>query len=182
MKRLVACCVILMASTVANLMLIRSNTVLASQVEALKRQLETPLNVPLPPLEGLGLDGKPLEVAVQHSAVPTLLFVLSPECAVCANNWSRWDELLSKQAESTWKPIFVNMGSSLSQAYMRSHGLEKFTVLNNVSKNTSLAYKFLYTPETILIDRDGQAQEVWVGLLSSEVIKSIPRVMSTLRN
>jgi len=109
------------------------------RVKALRSETEIPLNTPLLPLDGVDITGKQISFDVQHAGAVTVLFVLSPSCAVADRNWPQWDDLLKTQEALGWKPVFVNIGGPLTSGYLQSHGIEKYEVFNQVFARTANA-------------------------------------------
>jgi hypothetical protein len=173
----VAGVLVLFSSMAANLALLRANNQLSARVGALSDQLTAPLGVSLPTLEGDDLTGKPIEIQSQNSGHPTVLFVFSPSCTVCAKNWSNWESLLTSQASLGWRPVFVNTGSHSTAQYQQSHRLDHYETIENISRNTALTYRLYYTPETIILNSEGTAVRSWVGGLSPSQISAFSQTL-----
>jgi hypothetical protein len=169
---------ILLSSLGANVALIRSNRELVARVEDYRTQLLVPKGVSLPPLKGIDLSGRSTVVGFENVNRPTVLFVFSPTCSSCSINWPNWDLLSGSQKKVAWRSVFVNVGGSLPANYIHAHSLDQQLLLTDISKETTLAYRLFYTPETIVLNSQGVAIYAWVGPLTANVTSAFPQTLS----
>jgi AhpC/TSA family len=173
--------VVLLSSTAANIALLRENRHLSTQIESLNNQQMTPRSVALPSLRGSDLSGHSVDIDVKNLGHPSVLFVFSPACSVCKKNWPNWDSILTSQKKLGWQPVFVNVGDRMDSQYVASHNLRSYTTLDDVSKDSVLSYRFLFTPETVILNSQGKAEYVWVGALSPEATTGFNKTISQVR-
>lgn len=134
----------------------------------------------LPPLVGNDLSGKPAKIEVQNTGQPTVLFIFSPVCPYCAQNWHNWTTMMASQKQGGWRPVFVNVGVPSTTAFQRSHGLDQCTTLDKITPGTALAYRMTVTPETIVLNAQGKAVQDWAGVLPSDTVSAFPQTLSTI--
>ena len=168
---------ILVSSMAANVALMNANRELSAE---LSRKTTVPIGVVLPPLEGEDLSGNAVKVAAANPGHPTVLFVFSPTCQFCASNWPNWKSILSSEAQSGWRPVFVNTGIPSAPDFQKSHGIDHYITLEKITPGTQLAYRFSATPETIILNSEGKAVQMWVGELPPKVVSGFSRALSTI--
>ena len=169
---------VLLVSTVVNAIMIRENRKLTAQTASLRSQLMVSTGSMLPALKGVNLGGKPIVVDSKDAEHPTVVFVFSPTCGVCLKNWPNWNSILESQAKSGWRPVFVNVGSHASPDFLRSHGLEHYSVVEDVTNDTLLSYRLFHTPQTIVLNRRGEVEYIWDGALSPASMNSLSKALT----
>lgn len=172
---------VVLSSTAANVALIAINHKLAHQIELLHEEQVVRKGVVLPPLKGVDLSGKAAYVDYKTGEQPTVLFVFSSTCSVCAKTWPQWDSVLATQKGMGWRPVFVNLGDPVTADYVASHSLDHYTTLDDITKDTVLSYRLFFTPETILLDGEGRVENVWIGQLSPDVTNSFAQTVAKVR-
>jgi hypothetical protein len=125
----------------------------------------------MPPLEGLDISQRSVSLDVADPHETTVVFIFSPECGACKRNWKNWDSLLASHADGLWKPVFVNIGQPTSQEFRIYHNLQNLSLIDQASKNSVLSYRMYFTPETLVVNRDGVITGAWTGVLTDQSIK-----------
>jgi hypothetical protein len=169
---------VLFASTAANVALIVTNRHLSEHISALQAQQLAPRGAILPQLKGLDSSGKPIVLDSGIANHPTVLFVLSSTCRPCARNWPQWQRILASQKELGWRAVFINLGSRLPADYRKSHGIDAYPVVDDVSRDSTLTYRFYFTPETIVLNSQGKVVNEWVGELSPDDVGKFPQLLA----
>jgi hypothetical protein len=88
--------------------------------------------------------------------------------------------MLSSEAQSGWRPIFVNTGIHSVPDFQRLHGIDHYITLEKITPETQLAYRFNETPETIILNSEGRAVKMWAGELSPKVLGEFSHALSTI--
>jgi hypothetical protein len=66
------------------------NRTLKKRIQTLSISLLPPVGFAMPPLVGVGEGGASVSLTYSKPARKTLLFVFSPVCEVCLQNWNNW--------------------------------------------------------------------------------------------
>jgi hypothetical protein len=159
---------------VCGLALVVSNVLLArrlGQVQKLDDLLNASNKLELgrtvPALVGYDLDGKKVSYGFGQDSRDTLLLVLAPGCHACDENWPNWTRLLKSLHSDSTRTLIANIASTppITADYLARHGAGGVPIVAEVSAESAQAYHLAYTPQTILIDRDGKVRKVKTGLL-----------------
>lgn len=154
----------------ANFHLGQTNRQLGRELEAYRQasQLQPGSRAPLL----AGTDSKGGQVAVDFAQVegPTLVFVFSPTCPVCDDNWPLWDRLRARREGLNL--IAVDLSGLSSDDYVEFHGLSNVKVLRQVEPRSILDYRLRFTPQTFVI-RNNTVVAAWTGLLSRKGMDAI---------
>jgi hypothetical protein len=165
--------VLLCVSTGLNAVMIHKNQELTKEETSFRSQLIMPIGAHLSTLKGFDPDRKPVTFDAQRAQRTTVLFVFSPTCSHCAKNWVNWNAVLKSQAKIGWQAVFVNTGDRTTTDFRRTHGLENYTIIEDLTKNSVVNYRLFHTPETIILSPIGEVVNVWDGELSQAAISSI---------
>jgi len=169
--------VILVVSMSANVALMRVNRRLSAELTS---KSSVPRGMVLPALVGNEISGKPATIEVRNTSVPTVLFIFSPVCSYCAQNWHNWSAMIASQKQGSWRPVFINVGIPSTPLFQRAHELDQFTTLEKVTAGTALAYRMTVTPETMVLNTQGKVVQDWAGVLPSEVVSAFPQTLSSV--
>ena len=170
-----ACCVVLLA---VNIALIQQNRRLKAQLSLPPPTLEAAAGVQVPNLRGLDTGGKPLEVLYGKDARKVLVFVFSPTCAFCDENWSNWQQIISGLDHQAVRPVAVDVSSTVDPLFLAKHQLADVPVLVQVDPRATLSYHFQLTPQTILVDRTGKVEKVWTGILNDSAVAELKQLLT----
>lgn len=121
----------------------------------------------MPNLEGRDSSYAPVSLSLRNTSRPTIVFVFSPTCHYCKDNWSNWDSLLAKRANNEWRAVFLNVGTHSSEGFRQTHALGD-DLIEDVTKKTIDDYRVFYTPETLVLSRDGKIRRSWTGTLREQ--------------
>lgn len=165
-------CVALLALNIA---LVRQNRQLKAQLSGPAPGMEATSGAPVPDLRGFDVSGQPLTVAYGQDSRPVLVFVFSPTCAFCEQNWPKWYGIIAAMDREAVRPVAVDVTSTATQDFLVQHQLAGMPVLLKVDPAIVVGYRFQLTPQTILIDRSGKVEKVWSGVLSDSSLAEIKR-------
>jgi hypothetical protein len=165
----------------ANIALLHQNRQLKLQLSLPPPTLEAAPGVQVPDLHGLDLSGKPLEVLYGKDPRKVLVFVFSPTCAFCDENWPRWQEIMPALDPEAVRPVAVDITSTSNPLFLAKHQLAGVPVLVQVDPRATLSYRFHLTPQTILVDRTGRVEKVWTGVLNDSALAELKRLLGENR-
>jgi hypothetical protein len=164
------------------------NIALILQNRALKAPEVAPASM-LPPrgtkvdrIDGLSLDGAPMQVGFGNDHRKTMLYVFSTTCGVCRVNWPNWNALNQTIDNKSFKLMYANINSEISKEYLDSHGLSADKVFAQLDPRSKAAPNLQVTPLTIMLGDDGTIERYWAGALQKEDISEIEKLMSGSRS
>jgi len=82
----VTCAMLLLTSVVLNVLLARKLVSLQGSIEVIKSEGRLQVGTKVPALEGQSVDGLKQTLNYADVAVPTVLYVFTPQCVWCAKN------------------------------------------------------------------------------------------------
>lgn len=170
-----ACCVLLLAANVA---LIQQNRRLKAQLSLPPPTLEAAPGAQVPDLRGFDLSGRPLELLYGKDPRKVLVFVFSPTCAFCEDNWSNWQQIITALNHEVVRPVAVDVTSTVNPLFLAKHQLGDVPVLVHVDPRATLSYRFHLTPQTILVDHAGKVEKVWTGVLSDSAVTELKQLLN----
>jgi len=159
-----ACCLLLLGLNVA---LIRQNHSLKAQLSQVPLGTEAPPGAHVSDLRGFDVQGKPVSITYQGDTRKVLLFVFSPTCSFCAENWPNWWRIFSELDRNTVLPAAVDVTATVTPEFINQHQMTGIPVLAQVDPRAVVEYHFHLTPQTILVGADGKVEKVWSGVLSA---------------
>jgi peroxiredoxin len=165
-----ACCVVLLA---VNIALIHQNRQLKAQLSQPPPALELTTGMQMPDLRGFDPEGKPVEVLYGKDPRKVLVFVFSPTCPFCEQNWPKWEQVISALDHSAVRPVGVDVTSTSKAPFLSQHQLTGLPVFEKVEPHVMLNYHFQLTPQTILLDPDGKVEKVWTGVMTDSAVADL---------
>lgn len=121
----------------------------------------------VPPLEGLDVDGQPIQVDYSESPQPTLLYVFSPDCGWCARNQESF-KILVGAVKDSHRIVGVSTTPEGVKEYVEANGYE-FPTVARLPRHTIDRYKLGGTPQTLLISSQGKVLKNWMGAYGEAV-------------
>jgi peroxiredoxin len=167
------CCIVLLA---ANIALIRQNRQLRAQLVQPPASFEAAPGAQVPDLAGHDLDGKPISIAYGQDQRKVLIFVFSPTCGFCAENWPKWWQIFPALDRTAVRPVSVDVSSSVTREFIAQHQLTDMPVVAQADPKALVRYQFRLTPQTILVDAGGRVEKVWSGVLDASNVAEIERM------
>ena len=152
--------------------LYRANERIATDYEEYRANVQNRPNpgVQLPPLRGTDREGAPLTVTYDDPSRLTLVYVFSPACHYCNENWPNWSRLMSKARPEAVRIVAVDITGRSTADYIAQHHLEGLPLFRGVDYATLAAYNILAVPATLLVRPDGTVERSWKGVLSPEAL------------
>jgi hypothetical protein len=157
----------------SNLILLKNNRELVTAYQELRTQIQVPKGITLPPLRGATFDGRETTIRFGGDARRTVVFVFSPACPACEDNWRHWSSVIEKADPSRVRLVAVDLTGLARPDYIRAHSLDRTTLLRHIDPAGIVAYRLRLTPTTLMVDRNGKVEESWLGELDSESVKRI---------
>jgi len=165
----------------ANIALIHQNSRLKSQLSLPPPTLEAAAGIQVPNLRGLDLSGRPLELLYGKDPRKVLVFVFSPTCAFCDDNWSNWQQIITSLDPRTVRPVAVDVTSTVNPLFLAKHQLADVPVLVQVDPRATLSYRLHLTPQTILVDHTGKVEKVWTGILNDSAVAELKQLLNDVK-
>ena len=159
---------------VVNLLLIKQNFDLRTQLAAGARTIDLTTNVLQPgdivsAVTAIDLDGRPYELGYKNDGRNRLLLFFSPNCPYCEQQSPHWRELLDKVDGNRFAVVGVVSDKENPQSvsahadgagYFKTKTPLPIVFFDDESLET---YKLTATPTTLLINPDGKVEHAWVG-------------------
>lgn len=168
-------------STVLIVGLIAVNLLLAKQNLAMRQQLKAQADAVSPArqslkegeivtdIAGISLDGRPYELNYGKDKRKHLLFFFSPTCSYCVQQAPLWRDVLNKVDGSRVEVLgLVSDQLNKQEVYTHAEELGYFKTKAPLpvvfaTNETLTRYRLVATPTTLLIDKNGTVEHVWVG-------------------
>ena len=159
------------------LALVLSNVALLRQNQALKQTLsvrsEPAYLAPgktLDSLRGLDLQGQDLWVEAAEASDKTVLLVFRPSCPWCQENMGNWTALLDQTDPERFRFVAVSTRDEGVAEYLdQNPRLAELPVIATPDPDDRLRYRLFDTPQTIVLDRQGRVEKIWVGSMTSRL-------------
>jgi peroxiredoxin len=167
--------VLLLLSVVLNVSLARKVASLKDTLRQANDYGQLKAGDTVPEIEGLSLDGSRRTVFFGEVAVPTVLYVFTPQCSWCKENLPNLHALIDGSNNSSSADYRV-LGVSLNQEglaqYVKDERLT-FPVYSDLSAPVRSAYHMVMTPTTIVVSPDRKVLKVWMGAYQEETFREI---------
>jgi len=159
---------------ITNVLMVRENSKLHGQIDFYDSMLHTREGIKYPTLRGKDLNGSEITVQFPYPR-ETVMFVFSPLCRYCRANWPKWTELAKGCLDK--RVVFVNIKGTLSPRFFIKQPVVAGALMAQADAQSILDYEFRETPDTILLDLNGNVQKVWRGAIADRDFPEIKRVL-----
>jgi hypothetical protein len=132
-----------------------------------------PVGSVLPPLLALNERGLARDVPTSGK---TLVLVYSDTCAICTVNWQQWNRLRKETGNRGSRVVLLNIRGRDPEEYRAAYNTAH--ALFDPDPVSILAYRFLYTPQTLVLGTGGVVRGVWMGALRDSQRDEIHRLLS----
>lgn len=170
---LAACCLLLLGLDVA---LVRQNRTLKAQISQPPPSLEAPIGAQMPGLKGLDPSGRQFSIEYGKDPRKVLIFVYSPSCGFCSQNWPKWQQLFGALDRAAVRPIGVDITATSTTDYIVRQ-FNDLPVVTQVDPKDVVNYRLHLTPQTILVDATGRVEKVWSGVLTDADLAEIKHMI-----
>jgi peroxiredoxin len=168
---------LLIVSVAMNIMFSQRVTHLRGAIAILKEEGQLKIGASLPAFEVNDIDGSPTTISYAGTSIPTVLYVMSPQCAWCKRNVENI-KFLAKNTRDRYRFIGLSLSENNLRDYLSRNDLG-FPVYTNLSRNTQSVYKLGGTPQTIVVSADGRVQKKWMGAYADDVQREIEEYFHT---
>lgn len=163
------------------LALMASNVVLQLQNRALKQAqpalAEAVYLAPgqaVPSLRGLDLQGRSLDFELSEGTRTTVLLVFRPDCGWCQKNMANWTAVLNQADEEQFRFLAVATRPAGVADYLDEHPrLAALPLIAEPEPNDRLQYRLFDTPQTIVVNRQGVVEKLWLGAMSGSALAEV---------
>lgn len=155
-----------------NLALVRQNKTLKTRISQPPPALEAPAGTQVPDLNGMDVRGNRFSINYGNDPRKVLVFVFSPACGFCSDNWPKWSRLFPELDHNLVRPVGIDVSSSATADYI-SQQFGSVPVATQIDPKDVVDYHLHLTPQTILIDPKGKVEKVWSGVLDDSDVKEI---------
>lgn len=178
--RVPAFIIVCAALVTSNWALIMRNRELRLEMSGLRRAYtEPPPGSRLPPVTGLDLGGARTTIGFGMGEKGTIFLVVSKTCPYCKVNWPMWRSLMGFDWFAAYRVVFLDLSDEVDVSYFAEQGISKPMVVKNLDPAVRLGYNLRVTPQTILVGPDGRTRGVWSGVLSTDHLKQIVKIMTS---
>lgn len=103
----------------------------------------------------------------------TLLFVFTTTCPVCQKNLPAWAKIHS-QLSSQYRIVGVSLDPlEKTRAYVDANNLLFPVFIPQETSKFAANYSIKAVPLTVLVDQNGTARKVWLGILEPAMIENL---------
>ena len=166
--------VLLILSVGLNVLLSRKVHEATEVSRLLRLKLESPALRPgakAPEFSAYELDGHKKLLNYAETAVPTVLYVFTPDCHWCARNLENIRSVVAS-AGGRFRFFGVSLTDTDLQTYLTQNKLP-FHVYQTPSEEVRIAYGFNSTPSTIVVSPSGSVLQYWKGAYSEDIATEV---------
>jgi hypothetical protein len=92
-------------------------------------------------------------------------------------NWPLWSELANSSSGRT-KIIYGDLSGTATASFLAEHGIQPDATNSvRIGPESRDVYAFHVPPTTVFLDKKGNVQAVWLGLLTKERLKEIDQAI-----
>lgn len=167
---------LLVCSLGINLMLARRVASLRSTIGVLKTESRLALGDTLPSIVAKDPQGRPAVLDYSESQLPTVVFIMTPDCGWCTKNVMNMRALV-QNAGNRYRFVGLSLSSNKLSDYVKQNQLE-FPIYTDLPVLTMRDYKLGGTPETIVVSPQGQVTRIWSGAFADDLQKEVENYFS----
>ncbi len=158
----------------ANVMLLRQNRELKQTLQIRSEPTYLSPGRSVVRLRGLDLHGSRLSFDFERGSKKTVMLVFQPECGWCQKNMGNWAALLDRTDRERFDFLAVSTSKEGVADYVDQHRrLAALPLISEPDINDRLEYRLFDTPQTIVVDEDGQVEKVWLGAMSGPMQREV---------
>jgi len=154
------------------------NVALGLEIRRLRAVAQpTPLEIgqELGPLEVFDVKGTAVTLRFDDVPVPTVLYVLKPECVWCARNAANLKSLIGQQ-QGRFRVLLISTDEGGIAAYREKEHLSD--PIYYVSPTSQRAYRLFGTPKTLLVSSQSKLLQNWEGAYLPKLQTEIERALN----
>jgi peroxiredoxin len=127
----------------------------------------------LPPLSGKGPQGTPVTVDYESSSRPTVLYIFTPACKWCTENYQQIRTLIRLKSPE-YRFIAVSLQRDGLEEYMRQYPLD-VELLYDIPDALAARYGLGPVPQTLVISPKRTLLASWIGTYAEPRVAGIER-------
>jgi hypothetical protein len=162
---------LLSVSVTLNILSARRLTTLRHTIATMESQRMLGAGATVPDIVGLGSDGSPTTLRYGDVAVPTVLYIFTPQCRWCKKNIANFHALID-QAGSRYRVVGIALTRQDLDLYMKNENLH-LPVYSDIRSDLREIYRLGGTPETIVVSPDNKVLNVWYGAYEEQIRPNI---------
>lgn len=152
---------LLTCSVILNVLLAKKINRLVNRPTSVQGDARPLTNTVLPALQAKTVEGASVRFEYGPSELPTIIYVLSPNCDWCEKNKPNL-EVLAESIANRYRFVAVSTISNGLKEYLESARL-RFQVYTDIPDTIFSAYQMGVTPLTIIVSPEGIVLEAWQG-------------------
>ena len=169
---------ILIPLAVLNILLVRQNLQMRSQLEKAQPKVLKPGDR-VQSFSALGLQGEPININYTGEETKRVLLYFTPACPYCQEQFPYWKEILSRVNRNKFQVLgIVSESEDRTKVgeYLRSVGCESMRIAF-VSGSVINNYKLSMSPTTVVIENNGSVEKTWIGKWDSDIAAEASSVL-----
>lgn len=170
-----ALCILGAILIACNIALIRQNANLKSGFEGNSLSDYFTPGDRLPPLQGSTISGGQMEFNYGESGKKTLILVYSPTCVWCRKNLNNWVEIVRNIDREKFQVVAVSTVSEGNDKFYELGVFHDVPMIMLTGQQELSDFKLHSTPQTIVVDEVGNAEEIWIGAFNLDQEADIER-------
>jgi Redoxin len=163
--------VLLIASVGINVLLAQKVRQLRNAILVLKSEGQLDVGSLVPAIKAKDVEGNPVTVSYSEGGLPTVVYVLSPQCGWCARNVENI-KALAQGARGKYRFVALSLSDDKLKENVLNHDLG-FPVYSGLSGDARAAYKLGGTPQTIVVSAGGRVQKSWTGAYTEQLQREV---------
>ena len=163
--------VLLVCSLGINMLLARRVIRLQTLVSRMKSESRLVQGDKVPPITARDLQGRTAVLDYAGTDLPTVLFVITPNCGWCTKNIMNM-RTLAANASDRYRFVGLSLESDKLVDYVTQNKLE-FPVYTELPLMPMKQYKLGGTPQTIIVSPTGEVLKVWSGAFAENLQKDV---------
>jgi len=160
--------------------LLMLNVVLAQQLMRYRRSppdREVQVGTLVPALRVMDDAGHPTSITYGKDSRDTLIFVFSPRCGWCRDNWPKWHSIVREIRSERTRVFALNLLDGLTAEYLARLEPKGLSIVHDPDADSVRRYRLGLTPQTLLVGSDGRVRHVWSGSLTHEQITEVKQTL-----
>jgi peroxiredoxin len=128
----------------------------------------------LPVIEFIDINGSPASLKFGDNK-KHLIFVYSVYCEFCKNDFSLWNDLITKSQSTKYKFHAISLDSQIDTANNLDTIYEALRAITIIARETNIrrTYRLSATPTTMIVSNQGVVEWTYIGRLNPEKLQEI---------
>jgi len=163
--------VLLVFSLGVNLLLTKRVSALKNQMTVVRSELRLTEGDKVPPITARDPQGQNAVFDYRTNKLPTVVFVITPDCKWCTQNIMNMRALVEK-ASDRFQFVGFSLSSEKLHDYVAQNKLD-FPIYTDLPLNPTSDYKLGGTPQTIVLSPAGEVMKVWSGAFANRTLEEV---------